>query len=119
MDAQAATPSARIIAAAQAAQTVTDAQGRRIELRQLTALDKLRLFKAVGPMLAQNQPYLGLAVLACSVTAIDGIPVPAPVNEAQIESMVARLGDAGLAAIGGALRAEPGLDAEAVANAGN
>ena len=119
MDGHPAGPGARIIAGAQAAQSVSDAHGRHIELRRPTALDKLRLFKAVGPVLAQNQPYLGLAVLACAVTAIDGVPVPTPANEAQIESLVVRLGDSGLAAIGEALRPEPGLDAEAVANAGN
>lgn len=119
MEPHASSPSARILASAEAARSVTDVQGRQIELRRLTALDKLRLFKAVGPALAENQPYLGYAVLACSVTAIDGVPVPTPVNEAQIESMVARLGDSGLAAIGEALRPEPGLDAQAVATAGN
>ena len=50
-------------------------------------------------MLAHNQPWLGLAILAASVTAIDGVPVPLPSTEAHIEAMVARLGDHGLSAI--------------------
>jgi len=112
------TPSSRLIAAAQAAPEVTDSQGRRIALRRLTALDKLRLFKAAGPGLSQNQPWLGMAVLAASVAAIDDIPVPPPGTEAQIEALVARLGDPGLAAIA------TGLDAaappvELAAHAGN
>lgn len=100
------TPSARIVASAAATVSVTDAEGRSLTLRRLTALDKLRLFKAVGPVLAHNQPYLGMAMLASSVTAIDGVPIPAPANEVQIEALVSRLGDAGIAAAAAALQPE-------------
>ncbi len=113
------TPSARVIATAQAAPMVTDAKGRRLHLRKLTALDKLRLFKAAGSGLAQNQPWLGMAVLAASVAAIDDVPVPQPANEQQVEALVARLGDAGIAAIGAALVAVQPSAAEVVATAGN
>jgi hypothetical protein len=113
------TPSARIIATAQAAPGVTDAQGRRLQLRRLTALDKLRLFKAAGPGLAQNQPWLGMAVLAASVAAIDDVPVPPPASEQQIEALVARLGDAGIAAVGEALAEVQPSAAEVAATAGN
>jgi hypothetical protein len=113
-------PSASIIASAAAVQTVTDAEGRRLTLRQLTALDRLRLFKAAGPLLSQNQPWLGMAVLASSVAAIDDVPIPPPVNEVQIEAMIGRLGDAGTAAIALALQqnAAPTVK-EQVDNAGN
>lgn len=115
------TPSASIIAAASASQTVHDADGRTLALRRLTALDKLRLFKAAGPVLSQNQPWLGMAMVACSVAAIDGVPVPPPVNEQQIEALVSRLGDAGIAAAASALGGAPAesSQAEMVANAGN
>jgi hypothetical protein len=113
------TPSARVIATAQVAPSVTDAQGRRLQLRRLTALDKLRLFKAAGPGLAQNQPWLGMAVLAASVAAIDDVPVPPPANEQQVEALVARLGDAGIAAVGEALAEVQQSAAEVVATAGN
>ena len=113
------TPSARIVAQAQAAPSVTDAMGRLLHLRRLTALDKLRLFKAAGPELSRNPSWLGMAVLAASVTAIDDVPVPAPGNEQQIEAMVGRLGDAGIAAIGAALAEADPTAAEVVAAAGN
>lgn len=112
-------PSAAIVVAATSAPSVIDASGRRIALRHLTALDKLRLFKAAGPTLSQNQPWLGMAVLACSVSAIDNVPVPTPANEQQIEAMVARLGDAGIAAIAETLSPDPALSAEQVTTAGN
>ena len=92
------TPSGRIVAAAAAGGIVTDGAGRVLQLRRPSALDRLRLFKAAGPVLAGNAPWLGMAVVACSVVAIDDVPVPSPVNEAQIEALVARLGDAGIAA---------------------
>ena len=112
------TPTETILAAAPP--TVTDAQGRRIALRRLNALDKLRLFKAAGPVLAQNQPWLGMAVLACSVAAIDDVPVPAPGTEGQIEALIARLGDAGIEAIAAALSEPPAPDGpEAIVTAGN
>jgi hypothetical protein len=92
------TPSSRIVAAALTQTLVRDADGRELALRRMSALDRLRLFKAVGPQLAQNTPYLGMAMLAASVCAIDGVPVPPPVTEGQVEALVSRLGDAGIAA---------------------
>lgn len=93
--------------------------GRHLQLRRLTALDKLRLFKAAGPGLAQNQPWLGMAVLAASVTAIDDVPVPPPTTEQQVEALVGRLGDAGIAAVGKALAEPQPTAAEVAAAAGN
>lgn len=113
------TPSARIIAAAQSAPEVVDSEGRHITLRRMTALDKLRLFKTAGPVLAQNQPWLGMAMLACSVASIDDVPVPVPVSEQQVEALVSRLGDAGIAAIAEALADAPQDMAAQVAHAGN
>ena len=92
------TPSSQIVAAAQGASEVLDVLGRKLALRQLGALDRLRLFKAAGSVLACNPGWIGLATVAVSVSAIDGVPVPAPATEAQVEALVARLGDAGLAA---------------------
>lgn len=113
-------PSETVVAAAVGIETILDADGRRLTIRRMTALDRLRLFKAAGPLLSQNQPWLGMALIACSVTAIDDVPVPPPSNELQIEAMVSRLGDAGVAAVAHAL--EPSADEDAtqlVANAGN
>lgn len=90
---------------------VTDALGRKLTLRRIGALEKLRLYKAVGPQLGQNEPYLAMALLAISVAAIDDVPLPAPANEGQIEMIVQKLGDQGLAAVAAALR-EARRDAE-------
>jgi hypothetical protein len=105
------TPSARILAEAMETFAVTDAQGRSITVKRLTALDKLRLFRAVGPLLAGNAPYFGMAMLAAAALDIDGVPVPAPASESAIETAVAQLGNAGISAISLALK--PPLDAQA------
>ncbi len=113
-------PGLTIIAAAAAEQVATTADGRRLTLRRLNALDKLRLFKAAGPVLSQNEPWLGMALLASSVVAIDDVPVPVPATEHQIEAMVSRLGDAGIAAVAAALRPDVVRQpAELAASAGN
>ncbi len=114
------TPSESIVAASGATENVIDSGGRRLTIRRLSALDRLRLFKAAGPMLAQNQPWLGMALIASSVTAIDDVPVPPPANEIQIEAMIGRLGDAGVAAVAKALQQMSEPDpAEQVESAGN
>ncbi len=97
------TPTSRHLAAIQSTQIIQDAEGRTLTIRRLTALDKLRLFKAAGPALAQNHLWLGMATLACSVSAIDDVPIPQPTTEGQIESLVSRLGDPGIKAIAEAL----------------
>src|SRR5580658_5154008 len=93
------TPSATIITKATEQRSIVDSLGRRLTLRSLTALDKLRIFKAAGPDLAINQPWLAMAIMASSVTSIDDIPIPPPYSEAQIEALVGRLGDSGMEAI--------------------
>jgi hypothetical protein len=107
-----------MIADAAASYVVSDDRGRQICFRRVSALDRLRLFKALGRDLAQNAPYLGMALLAVSVTAIDDVPVPPPVNEAQIETLVQRLGDDGLGAIADAWANEC-CDAAEISSAGN
>jgi hypothetical protein len=99
------TPTQMIVGAAQQEWDVQDALGRSIRIRKLTALDTLRLFKAAGPSLAQNEPWLSVASLAMSVVEVDSVPVPPPLSESQIEAMVARLGDEGLSAISNFLEA--------------
>ena len=98
-------PTERIVAEAGAALTVTDAGGRKLQFRRPGALDRLRLFKALGPVLSSNDRYVGYAMLAFCVVEIDDVPIPAPSNEGQMEGLVARLGDAGLAAVGEGLAA--------------
>ena len=110
--------SERIIAGASVELVARDPAGRVLSLRRLGAVDRLRLFKAIGAELAENPPYLGMAMLAVSVTAIDSVPVPSPASEAQLEALVHRLGDGGITAIAAALdRAD--ADGAEFSDAGN
>ncbi len=96
-----------------------DAEGRMLQVRKPNVLDRLRLFKAVGPDAAQNEPYLGLALTACAVKFIDGVPVPHPTNEQQIENLILRLGDAGMNAAGTVVAVRDPSPAEVREEAGN
>ena len=100
------TPTQAFVAAAARTWDVTDALGRTLTVHRLTALDRLRLFKALPPHLAGHDYYLGQACLTFAVTAIDGVPIPQPTNEPQIEAAIARLGNEGIDAIGAALKPE-------------
>jgi predicted metalloprotease with PDZ domain len=96
---------------------ITDKAGRRITLRKFGVLEMLRLFKAVGPELSVNRPYMGAAIVASSVAMIDDVPVPVPVNEAGVEAVMERLGDDGVAAVSAAIKKPP--VEQLVAAAGN
>ena len=112
------TPTQFYVAAAHDIRDITDATGRVLTIRRPTTLDRLRLFKAVGGALTANERYLGLAMLAFSVIAVDGVPVPQPVNEHQIEAAVERLGNEAIEAIAGSLEPED-TEGLATAAAGN
>jgi hypothetical protein len=93
------TPSQTLVQSARETFATTDKKGRKLLLRRLAALDTLRLFKAADPDLSQNTSWLSMASLAFAVLEIDGMPIPSPATEAQIENVVDLLGDEGLAAI--------------------
>lgn len=96
------TPSSHVVAEATRPIIVTDALGRFIECRHPTALDRFRLFRAIGPMGA-NEQYLGMAMLAVCATSIDGVPMPFPTSEASLDAAIHRLGIEGLEAVAPAL----------------
>lgn len=96
---------------------IEDSEGRKLTIRTLNMRDRLRLFKALGPELSLNEPYLGFATLAASVIAVDGVPLPFPSNEAAVEHAAERLGDAGLEAV--ALATDHSEFAAVQAQAGN
>lgn len=95
---------------------VVDTRGRLLGLRRLSVLDRLRLYEAAGAELSRNDRWLGLAVLAASVAAIDGVPVPMPASKAGIEAAVQRLDEEGLAAVAAGLTPEKPLDRKLAGN---
>lgn len=109
-------PAESIVDAASCRISVTDGKGRKILARRLTALDTLRLLKTAGPVLAHNEPWLSVASLAFSVLEIDGVPIPAPTSESQIENVVDKLGDDGLTAIAAAIEPRAETDTDLAGN---
>jgi len=99
--------------AANAEKETKDSLGRTLKYRRLGALDRARLFKAVGPQNSQNAPYLGMAMIACSCTFVDEIPIPFPTRDSEVENAIARLGDEGMDAISTAIVAEETAKEEA------
>ena len=96
--------------------TVVDALGRTIKVRRLSAIDRMRISRAVGGENSGNDRYVGYCTLAAAVVEIDGIAAPS-MTALQMEATVQRLDDDGLVAVANALKAlTPGLDAETVAN---
>jgi len=97
------TPTSQFVSRANQTMEIVDDQGRKLTVRHINALDRLRLLKAAGPELSQNDAWLNMAALALSVVDVNGIPRATPVTERQIESMVLELGDHGLQAVADAL----------------
>jgi hypothetical protein len=93
------TPSQGIVRAANQVTQVTDARGRVIGVKKIGALDRMRMFEAVGAENSKNEPYLGYASLAFHVGSIDGDPVTRPGTKAQLEALIQRLDDDGMNAV--------------------
>jgi hypothetical protein len=98
-----------ILANANITLEVLDSLGRKLSVRRINALDRLRLLKAAGPELSDNDAWLNMAALAISVVEMNGIPFPTPTNERQVESSVSALGDQGLQAVADALGQEDNI----------
>ena len=97
------TPTSLMVSKALQTMEIHDGLGRTLTIRRINALDRLRLLKAAGAELSQNDAWLNIAALTLSVLEIDGVPRPTPTNERQIEAAVTELGDVGLDAVSEAL----------------
>jgi hypothetical protein len=79
--------------------TVIDALGRTLKIKRLSALDKVKLFKATGSTLSENRIVGSYYATAAACVSIDGAPVPFPTTELQLDALVGRLDEAGLESI--------------------
>jgi hypothetical protein len=86
-------------------------------LRRIGAVEQLRIFKALGPELSENGPYVNGAMIAASVAMIDDLPLPFPANEAAVEAALERIGLEAMAVVAQAMR--PRTPEELAASAGN
>jgi len=93
-----ATPSEKIIKAAAATISVTDADGRVIVIGKPRPLDNLDFAKAAGGD-KLNLIYLAEVAHLKFVRQIDGDTVSTPSNELQLRALYQRLGDNGNEAV--------------------
>jgi len=85
------------VAAPETVETV-DAQGRILTLKKPGVLAQFRLVEALGDS-AKNETYMGMVFPLLFVSAVDGEPVPQPRSKGEVEALIQRLGDDGIAAL--------------------
>lgn len=81
---------------------VTDSKGRAISVKEMDPADQLDLFEACAKN-STNQAWVGMALLVCSVTSLEGVPVIMPKTPDQVKALARRLGSEGIAAVAAAL----------------
>ncbi len=103
-------PSQAAVTAAADVKFQVDAKGRRIGVVKPSALMRYRLLKILGAENAKNEMVLGNAMLAFLVREINGEQIMAPNSDRQIEALIDRLDDEGLAAVAVCLAEQHGMN---------
>ncbi len=92
------TPSAQLMAQAAAEVEVIDARARIIKLKKPGVLAQYRMIELVGDS-AKNEVYMAMVMPLIFVTAIDGDPVYQPAKKSELEALIQRLDEDGIAAV--------------------
>jgi hypothetical protein len=92
--------------AAKSRSIVVDALGRNLEIKEMDPADQLDLFEACAAN-STNVAWVGMALLVCSVTGIDNVPIVMPMTPMQVKALARRLGSEGIAAVSTALNTTP------------
>lgn len=77
---------------------ITDKNGRVFETKELDPGDLLDILEAAAEA-SGNQSWVRLAMVVCSVTAIDGVPVPFATRKADVTKLARTIGNDGLVAL--------------------
>ena|SRR5690348_9865160 len=95
-----ATPSQEATASAVQTFEITDAEkNRKITLRKPSVIAQYRLIGLLGNDLASNQVFVAMALPLIYVSAIDDQPVVMPVKYSELEALIQRLDESGVAAV--------------------
>ena len=92
------TPSQQILAKAAATVTVTDSTGRQIVLKKPGVLAQFRLIEALGDT-AKNEVYTRMCLPLIYVSMVDDEPVLPLARKSDIEALIQRLDEHGIAAV--------------------
>lgn len=83
----------------QASNVVTDARGRTLKIVEPDVLTESRLVRMLGEDAAFNAAYMEAYVFpAVSVTEIDGVEMPFPTTQREVDASIQRLGREGIGA---------------------
>ena len=93
------TPTSQLTGKAAQEFTVTDTRGRVITLKKPAVLAQYRLIEVAGPESAKNEVYMGMVLPLIFVVGIDGEPIFQPTNKLQLEALISRLDEEGIAAV--------------------
>lgn len=89
--------------------SAVDSRGRKLLVKEMDPADQLDLFEACAKN-SNNSSWVGMALLVCSVTAIDDVPVMMPKTPQQVKDLARRLGSDGIEAVGKALNGKEATD---------
>lgn len=92
------TPSQQVIRSATAEHSVKDARGRTITLKKPGILTQYRLVEMMGES-AANETYMNMVLPVLFVSAIDGEAVMTPNSKREVEALIQRLDEDGIAAV--------------------
>lgn len=93
------TPTEQIIAKANAEVSVTDDSGRVITLKKPGVLAQYRLVEVVGAEAAKNEVYMGMVLPLIFVSMIDGNTLQQPRTKGEVDALIQRLDESGIAAV--------------------
>jgi hypothetical protein len=98
-------------------ETIKDSLGRELEVQRPNTLERMKLMRVCGKSTDVDR-WFGMVMLAACVRAIDGIPLPTTATPEQGDTLVARVGDEGMAAVANwaALNPPEGFDKDAAKN---
>jgi hypothetical protein len=100
-------PSVQVVAKASAASETIDPRGRIISLKKPGVLAQFRLIEALGDT-AKNEVYVSMVLPLIFVCAIDGDPVTPPTRKSEVEALIQRLDEDGIATVMEAVKANYG-----------
>lgn len=92
-------PTQQVIAKANAETIVTDATGRVIKIKKPGVLAQYRLVEIVGAEAAKNDVYMSMVLPLIFVAEIDDKPLPQPRSKAEVDALIQRLDEDGIAAV--------------------
>jgi hypothetical protein len=92
-------PSQQVIAAGNAEVVVQDSTGRSFTLKKPGVLAQFKMIEMLGGETSQNQVFVYMVFPLMYITAIDGDPVSRCTTRRELDALIQRLDESGVAAV--------------------